>query len=136
MLRLEEADSPAKALVGAIEGGSPGGAGGGEGGQPMTRKEKQAARRAAKKAAAAEVNAVAGGESEKKACFEMRDKGSCSRGDACRFAHDAATIAAAKKAKKNITNCLNLLRCRCTFSQYRDEGARRMDLDDKDKGAN
>ena len=42
----------------------------------------------------------------------------------------------AKKAKKKITNCLNLLRCRSTFSQNRDEGARRMDPDDEDKGAN
>ena len=33
-------------------------------------------------------------------CFGMRDKGTCARGDQCRFSHDPAALAADRKARK------------------------------------
>ena len=36
----------------------------------------------------------------KNVCFEFRDSGKCKRGDRCKFSHEAADPAAAKKADK------------------------------------
>ena len=50
---------------------------------------------------ALEVGAVGGGGQEApKVCFGMRDKGTCVRGDQCRFSHDRAVLAADKEARK------------------------------------
>ena len=35
-----------------------------------------------------------------KTCFEMRDKGTCARGGECRFSHDRAIVAEARKAQE------------------------------------
>jgi hypothetical protein len=39
----------------------------------------------------------------KKVCWDMRDKGSCSRGNGCPFSHDKGALAEARKAAKAVT---------------------------------
>ncbi|CAK0865466.1 unnamed protein product, partial [Prorocentrum cordatum] len=98
LLKLEEAESSAKALVAAVGSDlapSPGGGGGrrrrGGGGGDQEPPE---------------VGAVGGSggasaEGSLEICYRMRDSGTCARGDACRFSHDRAAIAEARRTKKD-----------------------------------
>ena len=73
----------------------------------MTAKKKKLLAKAEKLEKAAKeqrqldaVNAQTPSGSGQKACFNMRDHGSCKHGDKCRFSHDKSQVEAARKAKK------------------------------------
>ncbi|CAK0840013.1 unnamed protein product, partial [Prorocentrum cordatum] len=98
LLKLEEAESSAKALVAAVGSDfapSPGGGGGrrrrGGGGGDQEPPE----------VGAVGGSGGAGAEGAVKVCFQMRDSGTCARGDACRFSHDRAAIAESRRTKKD-----------------------------------